>query len=66
MNCFAEFRKKLSQNFAKLYHDLKKSSKIFYLEASYGYYDVILNQVSETKLIPDPEWILDLYFLQVN
>jgi hypothetical protein len=36
------------RNFAKLNHDLKKSSKnftFFHLEASYGYYDEILYQV---------------------
>jgi hypothetical protein len=29
----------------------------FHLEASYGYFDVILNQVPESKVIPDPELV---------
>jgi hypothetical protein len=45
---FAKFRKKMLRNFAKLNHDLKKSSTnvtFFHLEASYGYNDEILYQV---------------------
>jgi hypothetical protein len=48
MNYFIRFRKKMLRNFAKLNHDLKKSSKnvtFFHLEASYGYYDEIVYEV---------------------
>jgi hypothetical protein len=35
-----------------------KNVIFFHLEASYGHYDIILNQVPESEPIPDPEQVL--------
>jgi hypothetical protein len=58
MNYFAKFRKAIpcSQKIVKNH----ENCNFFQLEASYKYFDVILNQVPESKLIPDPELVPEL------